>query len=164
VSDDDRDEAARAKKERVLHTRVPAVLEEELKRLATNLKVPVSNLVRVILEDAIDAVDVGVQKAEGELHGIAERLQRQRDSLRAGVQRSTQRAEQAAARTDCPVQSDALEGVLGFQSLVLASEAACTVCGRSLPRGGRACRGVREGAGPKVLVAAGCSLVPEGDE
>ena len=31
-----------AKKERVLHTRVPAVLERELKRFADNLRVPVS--------------------------------------------------------------------------------------------------------------------------
>ena len=52
---DDRDEAA-PKKERVLHTRVPAVLEEELKRLATALRMPVSNLVRAVLEDAVDAV------------------------------------------------------------------------------------------------------------
>ena len=46
-----------AKKERVLHTRVPAVLERELKRFADNLRVPVSNLVRTILEDALSVAD-----------------------------------------------------------------------------------------------------------
>ena len=34
--------AREARKERVLHTRVPAVLERELKRFADNLRVPVS--------------------------------------------------------------------------------------------------------------------------
>jgi hypothetical protein len=42
-------EAREARKERVLHTRVPAVLERELKRFADNLRIPVSNLVRTIL-------------------------------------------------------------------------------------------------------------------
>ena len=42
-------------KERVIHTRVPALLEEELKRFAENLRMPVSNLVRAILEDARSA-------------------------------------------------------------------------------------------------------------
>jgi hypothetical protein len=42
------------KKERVLHARIPAALEEQIKRLADSLRVPVSNLVRNMLEDAID--------------------------------------------------------------------------------------------------------------
>ena len=42
------------KKERVLHARIPAALEEQIKRLAGSLRVPVSNLVRNMLEDAID--------------------------------------------------------------------------------------------------------------
>lgn len=42
------------KKERVIHTRIPASLEEQIKRLADSLRVPVSNLVRNMLEDAID--------------------------------------------------------------------------------------------------------------
>src|SRR5438445_961984 len=70
------------KKERVIHTRVPAVLEQELKRLADSLKVPVSNVVRTILEDAVEAVDSVGQRAEGELREVAERLRRQRDALR----------------------------------------------------------------------------------
>lgn len=41
------------KKEKVIHTRIPAALEEQIKRLAEGLRVPVSNLVRNMLEDAI---------------------------------------------------------------------------------------------------------------
>lgn len=43
------------RKERVIHTRIPAGLEDQIKRLAEGLRVPVSNLVRNMLEDAIDA-------------------------------------------------------------------------------------------------------------
>ncbi len=42
------------KKEKVIHTRIPAALEEQIKRAAEALRVPVSNLVRNMLEDAID--------------------------------------------------------------------------------------------------------------
>jgi len=37
----------------VLHARIPAALEDQIKRLAEALRVPVSNLVRNMLEDAI---------------------------------------------------------------------------------------------------------------
>lgn len=158
-------EAPREKKERVLHTRVPAVLELELKRLATNLKMPVSNLVRAILEDAVDAVDAVGQRAEGELRGVAERLARQRESLRTSAAKSaTERAEEAregaAAEPSCPATDASLDGVIGFQSLVLAADAACTVCGRALPKGTKACRGVREETGPRLLLGPECRLVP----
>lgn len=42
-----------ARKEKVIHTRIPAALEEEIKRVAEGLRVPVSSLVRNVLEDAI---------------------------------------------------------------------------------------------------------------
>ena len=84
--DDEKDESGstqgssgprkKVRKERVLHTRVPAVLDQELKRLATNLRVPVSNVVRAILEDAIDAVDSVGEKAQGELLGFVDRIAR----------------------------------------------------------------------------------------
>jgi len=41
------------RKERVLHARIPAVLDEQIKKLADGLRVPVSNLVRNVLEDAL---------------------------------------------------------------------------------------------------------------
>lgn len=166
---DEGEREAREKKERVLHTRVPAVLEQELKRLATNLKMPVSNLVRAILEDAIDAVDAVGQRAEGELQGIAQRLHEQRDALRARAAKgpATREPDDAAPTTPaigCPEAGPDLAGVIGFQSLTLIADAACTVCGRSLPKGTRACRGVREEPGPRVLLGPECRWVPDEQE
>ncbi len=171
---DDRDEAA-PKKERVLHTRVPAVLEEELKRLATALRMPVSNLVRAVLEDAVDAVEVVGERAEGELKGIVSRIHHQRETLRGAVQTSAREKSAEAAKAEkvvdaaavtsepvCPASSPALDGVVGVQRLTLIADSKCTVCGKDLPRGTEACRGVRDEAGPKLLLGPRCGLLPPG--
>lgn len=174
----------KARKERVLHTRVPVVLEDELKRLATSLRMPVSNVVRAILEDAVEAVEVASERAEGELKGIAHRIAGQRDALRRAVQgepvsrqaesREPPRREPARAATptpspteatpsasSCPASAESLEGVIGFQRLTLAAASSCTVCGKAMPRGAAACRGVRDDAGPRVLLGGTCALLPE---
>lgn len=161
------------KKERVLHTRVPAVLEEELKRLATALRMPVSNLVRAVLEDAVDAVEVVGERAEGELKGIVSKIHERRETLRGAVQTSareqsakaTAKAEAEAAPTTepvCPETSSDLDGIVGVQRLTLIADSKCTVCGRALPRGSEACRGVRDEPGPKLLLGPRCGLVPDG--
>ena len=151
--DDDEDErSARdpdAPKERVLHTRVPAVLEQELKRLARGLRVPVSNVVRAILEDAIDAVDTVGERAEDRIHNFAQRMSKQRSDLRTKVS------------SNCPSPpQEALEGALGFQSLVLASDTHCTICNRALEAGEEACRAIFDEPGKKVLLGSHCRLMP----
>jgi hypothetical protein len=72
----------RPKKERVIHTRVPALLEEELKRFAEDMRVPVSNLIRTILEDALAAADHAGERVERGLRASAARLAHGRDNLR----------------------------------------------------------------------------------
>lgn len=78
------------KKERVIHTRVPAMLEEELKQFAANLRVPVSNLIRIILEDALAMADQAGGRVERELLSAVARFARGRETLR---RRLSQRAE-----------------------------------------------------------------------
>ena len=74
--------ALKTKKERVIHTRVPALLEEELKRFAEDLRVPVSNLIRTILEDALAAADHAGERVERELRAGVARLSHGRATLR----------------------------------------------------------------------------------
>lgn len=163
------------RKERVIHTRVPAVLDKELKHLATSLKLPVSNLVRAILEDALEAVDAVGKRAEGELHGMAERLSRHRDALRQKALAATEppaapalpdaRDGSAGARgaPACPTERPApLDGVLGFEKLVLAADVPCTVCGRLLRAGETAHRAVFDRPGPRVMLGHDCRHVPGG--
>jgi hypothetical protein len=113
-----------AKKERVLHTRVPAVLERELKRFADNLRVPVSNLVRTILEDALQVADAATENVEERLKRAAKHLEKEREKLKKRM------------------EHDPLEGIEAFQEVTLAVAAVCAKCERELPRGTRAHLGI----------------------
>ena len=98
------------KKERVLHTRVPAVLEKELKRLAASLRVPVSNVVRTILEDAIDTMDVATGAATDELRSVAQRL----GSTRVKTK---------------PAPTPPLAGAIGVTEMKLIRDSQCALTG-----------------------------------
>jgi hypothetical protein len=129
-----------ARKERVLHTRVPAVLERELKRFAENLRIPVSNLVRTILEDALSVADLATESVEERLRRAARHLEREREKLKKRM------------------EHDPLEGIVAFQAVTLALDASCAKCERDLPRGGRAHMGIRapDRPGAQLFVCEGC--------
>lgn len=128
------------RKERVLHTRVPAVLEQELKRVANAWRVPVSNVVRALLEDALNTLDVVGAKAEGELRGVAERLASERHRIR--VKSTEQLGEAPPAQETSPAEgaapADPLEGAVGATPITLVHDAVCGLTGKSLPAGSEA--------------------------
>ncbi len=135
------------RKERVLHTRVPAVLERELKRFAENLRVPVSNLVRVILEDAVLVADAATDRVETRLRDAATQLGLEREKLKKKV------------------RVDPLAGVIAFQAVRMAQQGMCAQCQKDLPRGTRAHLGLMDPQeGPpaaRVFVCDAC--LPGGD-
>lgn len=134
-----------AKKERVLHTRVPAVLERELRRFADGLRVPVSNLVRTILEDAVKAADMATENVEGKLKRAAEQLEHERE-------RFGERLRRRASK-------EALGGVFAFQAVRLARPAHCARCERDLAAGEDAFLGLTDPAPEpvtRVFVCAPC--------
>ncbi len=108
------------KKERVLHTRVPAVLEAELKRFAQNLRVPVSNLVRTILEDALEVADAAGDRVEERLRKAATSLQSEREKLRRKI------------------RLDPLADVYAFQDVRVAQVTHCAKCDVELAAGDHA--------------------------
>jgi hypothetical protein len=121
-----------ARKERVLHTRVPAVLERELKRFADNLRVPVSNLVRTILEDAVSVADAATENVEERLKMAAKHLEKEREKIKRRMEHD----------------HDPLEGIVAFQDVVLAVPAVCAKCAKEIARGARAHLGIGETPGP----------------
>jgi hypothetical protein len=139
-AEDDEFGGKNAKKERVLHTRVPAVLERELKRFADNLRVPVSNLVRAILEDALTVADVAGTNVEERLKSAARTIEQERERLKKRV------------------HVDPIAGIFAFQDVTLAQPATCAKCDRALARGTRAHLGMSEGPkrGPNVIVCDAC--------
>jgi len=133
------------KKERVLHTRVPAVLEQELKRFARQLRVPVSNIVRAILEDALKVADHASGQVEDGLRKAASVVSTEREQIRETLE-----------------ELDPLKDVLGFQPLVLAQATACAACRAPLGRGDQGWLGLTSEPGRRVIVCAKC--VPERTE
>ncbi len=136
----------RERKERVIHTRVPAVLEAELKRFAENLRVPVSNLVRTILEDAVAVADRAHDKVEQRLRTAAKHLGENRP--KPGI----------------PAESDPLEGVFGFQELVLNVPCSCAKCSDALRPGNDAYLALTDRPGARMFICKTCRPQTPGDE
>jgi hypothetical protein len=136
------EDASSAKKERVLHTRVPAVLERELKRFADNLRIPVSNLVRTILEDALDVADAATESVEERLKKAAQQLEHERERFKKRV------------------MPDPLADVFAFQGVTLAQPAQCVKCGKELRSGEKAHLGLTDGPrrprAPRIFACDAC--------
>ena len=132
-------EAAEPKKERVLHTRVPAVLEGELKAAARALRIPVSNLVRTILEDAVKIADRASERVEDKLSRAAKTVHDERDRLRSKVERKS-----------------SLDDVVAYQPVVMARSSECAKCGAALAEGAQAGLAVGEVPSAPRFVCAAC--------
>jgi len=131
------------KKDKVLHTRVPKVLEEELKALATSWRVPVSNVVRTLLEDAIDVMSAAERRAQSELRSLTDRLAP-----------APRRASTAAPQAPAP--SAPLEGALGVTELTLVSDSECGVTGQPLAEGDDALLVHFADGRPPLVVSPAC--------
>jgi hypothetical protein len=132
-------EGANPKKERVIHTRVPESLDDEIKRRATDLGLSVSNLVRNILQHTFGLVeDIVSDSAE-----IARTARGAKDAFTRGSDAS-------------PREERAGGGVLGWQLALLNVNAVCDTCNAILPKGTRAGIGVVEGGGPIPIRCEKC--------
>jgi hypothetical protein len=118
------------------------VLERELKRFADNLRVPVSNLVRTILEDALLVADAATGSVEERLKRAARHLELEREKLKRRIE-----ADPSSGGALPPERQDGLEGIVAFQEVTLAAPTACAGCGRELRRGARAHLAIPEAAG-----------------
>ncbi|HWB80641.1 MAG TPA: hypothetical protein VG755_37015 [Nannocystaceae bacterium] len=130
----------RERKDRLIQTRVPESLESALKEEATRRRLPVSQLVRNILEDTltivgdvVDGVDAIVQ-----------------DSIKLGrnVGQTVARARAASepATPSAPEPADDLSDVYAWNPVVLHRDATCARCKTALVAGTSAFVGMRDDA------------------
>jgi hypothetical protein len=122
------------KKERVIHTRVPESLDDEIKRRATDLGLSVSNLVRNILQHTVGLV-------EDIVHDSAAIARSARDT-KAAFTDST-----GASDDSQPPAPERAAQVVGWHSAILNVNAVCDVCNALLPKGSRAGVGIVTGGG-----------------
>lgn len=92
----------RGRKERILHTRISEQLSEDIRGIAEELRVPVSNLVRNVLEEAFSAAervtdDVGdiLDEVMGEAERASHRIHRFREGRRGREAQFREQMEQA---------------------------------------------------------------------
>lgn len=148
MSDDgrDKDRASRLK-DRVLNARIPEDLDRELRAQAERLDMPVSQLVRGILQRTVDLV--------GNFSGNIEHLVTE---VVEDVASFRHVAESAPACMTTPFDKVA-EDVLGWQEIRLHRDARCAISGVRLRAGDKACWGMRPGrkggvvASPEALEA-----------
>jgi hypothetical protein len=144
---------SRERKQRILHTRISEQLADDIRAIADDLRVPVSNLVRNVLEEAFSAVervsgDVGelLDDVLEEAEVASERYRRYRDRVR---DRARERASERAAAAE----PDALARVVAWQPVVLAAARPCARTGRTLRPGERAFLGLGDSGPLGVYVA-----------
>jgi len=142
-SDDERRE--RRRKERILHTRISDDLAEDLRRVAEDLRVPVSNLVRNVLEEAFSVVatvsdNVGdlIEEVMDEAEAVRDRIrtrQRRRHRGEPSAAAASATASAPAAGSAEPASPAAPDDLIGWQPLVLARPQRCQACGVLIGRG-----------------------------
>lgn len=115
------------KKDRILQTRVSQTLYQDLVRQARRLRVPVSNLVRNMLEDSLtmvgNIVDGGLEIAEALTGGTSEKELRE---------------------------------VLGWQPITVNRQLHCASCGNRIEKGKSALIGVGAPSGRTFIICEDC--------
>jgi hypothetical protein len=171
-------EERRRRKERVLHTRVSEKLSDDIRRAAEDLRVPVSNLVRNVLEEAFGAVErvsdeVGefledflgdTEGARRDIRRLRHRVQhlarRQRSRLRRepepGAEPEAEGDEAFAEAEGAPAGERTFPEILGWQPLLLNAPAPCAGCDRPLERGARVFVGATERGLSRTFLCEPC--------
>ncbi|MBK8239939.1 MAG: hypothetical protein IPK74_30825 [Deltaproteobacteria bacterium] len=160
----------RERKDRLIQTRVPESLESALKQEATRRRLPVSQLVRNILEDTLhmvgsvvdgvdaivqDSIELGRQVGQGVARARGRRptdasatddpTSADDASATAGVDAAApgDTAAPAAGATRSPTFND-LADVYAWNEVVPNRASTCARCGAALPAGERAFVGLRD--------------------
>jgi hypothetical protein len=141
-----------SRNERVLHTRIPAALEDEIKKVADRLRIPVSNLVRNILQDAVSLVGT-VQKNVGDrvdhIRGLAgDRLAEYARSIRPRNADSDTTVKPGAAN---------LAEVMAWQPIKMSRATECSGCGVELTGGADARLGLGADPGARLFACPPCA-------
>ena len=146
------------RKEHVLHTRISDSLAEDIRRLAEDLRVPASNLVRNVLEEAFSVASQVGEDVSDLLGDALERAGRASERMeRRRARREAAPAPPEGDRAGGPADADALArafpGVMAWQPVVLNPAARCARTGRRLAPGSRAWLGVAAHGPTRLLLA-----------
>ncbi len=137
MADQNKTNTSSKKKDKVLHTRVPDTLEEELKTRASSLGISVSNLVRNILDNAFNLVEDVINDSS---------------NIGRAVSQTTQHPKLTSGRHD----ESSPTVILGWQKLKLNVNAVCSTCNTIMEKGSEAAIGVASAASPTTFLCLSC--------
>lgn len=146
---------AEKRKDKVLHTRVPEELEDALQKKAVAMRIPVSNLIRNILEDAFQFVENVVADGLSITDTIRKDAISIAETTKTGFS-ALKQARNAKEKTspDKTKLKTMLSQVYGWQEIVLNKNSACIVCAKEIKRGAKAV--MSAGMNPPVFLCRVC--------
>ena len=125
------------KKEKVLHTRIPESLDDQIRQQAASLGVSVSNLVRNVLQNAVGLV--------GDI--VADT---------ANIAQTVSGEDKAAAATPAPAAGAREPQVLGWQKAITNINSVCDACNTIIPKGTEAAIAMVEAGAVRVVRCLEC--------
>ena len=147
----------RDRKERVLHTRISDKLADNILRAAEDLRVPVSNLVRNVLEDTFSVVE----QVTGNVSELIDNVLDEADRAGEKIQRQIQRGKrvvrdikESGAAAKPP--SDSPADIIGWQTLRLNNPQKCSSCETQLARGAEAVVGMTTSGLSRTFLCTSC--------
>jgi hypothetical protein len=125
----------------VLHTRISEDLADDIREIAEELRVPASNIVRNVLEEAFSVVEAVSDNVGDLIEDVVDEAEAARDRIRTRQHRQRQRRP-GARPVRTPAFEDEAEPLVGWQSLIPNRTQSCTECSRSISGGEQAFVGV----------------------
>jgi hypothetical protein len=160
------------RKERVLHTRISEPLAEEIRRMAEDLRLPVSNLVRNVLEEAFSVVEAVTDNVGDLIDDVADEAERARGRIRSRRQRGRhphRRHRHARGRPGAldeepasgfsrgaPPEREPFPDVVGWQPLILNQPQSCADCEEPIERSERGFAGMTAAGRAEVYLCRDC--------
>jgi hypothetical protein len=142
------------RKDRIVQARVNESLDERLKEEAARRRLPVSQLIRNLLEDTFSLVGNVVDNVDTIARDAVD-LGRQAGDDAARLMRNAQ-----SNRPDAPVNDDvdedAIAHVFAWQGVVSNTAQSCARCGRGIARGDEAFVGLTDQKGPRAWICGVC--------
>lgn len=154
------------RKDKIIQTRVNEALDDRLKEEAKRRRLPVSQLIRNLLEDSfalvgnvVDNVDAIAQDAIGlgkQAGADAQRLARRASGVVTRDSEERSREEEIVETADEDTDAPDLSHVLAWQSVVLNADQSCCSCAKTLARGGEGFLGMTASPGRVEWLCASC--------
>jgi hypothetical protein len=154
---------SRHRKERVLHTRISEPLAEDIRRMAEDLRVPVSNLVRNVLEEAFSVVEAVTDNVGDLIEDVVDEAERTRGRIRSRrhyLRHRHRRERRPRGRPDGvdaePAERAEFPDVVGWQPLILNQQKSCADCEEPIERSERGFAGMTAAGLSEIYLCRDC--------